>query len=801
MLDTYSYIYGQFGYSFKFTEIDISFWTWLESSNRLEKYLKWKSADLLARAMKMLDLPAPAFSLSEIPQFYHSSIKSIGLIKGDSSFWRSRIGLVKSKACEKYITFAFNIYQAKSASLPVPEYMIEQSVKKTLIELSREKELGPEPIMTSRGLVGPDTVLSYVDKVLDTVYGRKGNFEKPREVSPSPRVASRNAGYEASRDDGGVMGSIIRNGLKEEGIYDYFSPYSYLIGFFSGPKGAVELRSPWDPEMLREFYIDSHIKARQMRDVLCSPVGLVEPFKVRVITTGQPDIYHLARLYQPRLWEPLSRFRLTRLVGEDTSRGCMIDFASKLTRGSDRYLISGDYQAATDHFPSFLSEYCLEGCLERTGVPFEDRPVLLGALTRHYLNGEIRQRSGQLMGSPMSFPVLCLLNLAVTWLALDHSHDGQMISDIEEEPILINGDDLLFEGSYWTYLTWKSIARYAGLIPSVGKTLIHGKFCSINSELWKVSSWNDKVNRNSVFHTMERVQHHAVQLASGSIKGTRFASTATGIDYLSTFRDRVINAEKFISKIDKTLSNTEENQDQLQSQLDRARKILMRDVEVGRQVQVEMWQEFMDTAYNKEDAWEYLYRENSDLIKSLLSSRYEVPLCLPLAFGGLGFPLPPKSSRFRQQREPKGLQRLVASFLLNHPNQDQNMCTMSNLISSFGHGLDHPLDGGVTQYMNKCIKRVGGVNMFKLVEAIEDEQQFDLFSIDRRPFEPYVISPEIEFPDKFRSPSTIHRSMYKKLIADAKRWSKASGRGPDCLDVILAHKVNWKIITKHCQYS
>jgi len=87
------------------------------------------------------------------------------------------------------------------------------------------------------------------------------------------------------------------------------------------------------------------------------------------------------------------------------------------------------------------------------------------------------------MGSPTSFPVLCLVNVAATLVSFNRAYGKKVaLSDL---PVCINGDDVLF----WSrnqkhYEIWKQITGECGLKFSLGKNYTSRDFCVINSELY-----------------------------------------------------------------------------------------------------------------------------------------------------------------------------------------------------------------------------------------------------------------------------------------------------------------------------
>eukprot|EP00481_Brizalina_sp_1-RS-2013_P001179 TRINITY_DN27_c0_g1_i4.p1 TRINITY_DN27_c0_g1~~TRINITY_DN27_c0_g1_i4.p1 ORF type:complete len:305 (+),score=34.69 TRINITY_DN27_c0_g1_i4:830-1744(+) len=140
--------------------------------------------------------------------------------------------------------------------------------------------------------------------------------------------------------------------------------------------------------------------------------------------------------------------------------------------------ISGDYSAATDSFSIEGSKALLEGILEsidheptKRWAMKEISPHLLVYPQNTGLT-PVLQKSGQLMGSLLSFPLLCLLNDCTA-----------KFSGLTPDQYLINGDDILMRTSPGTYPIWKEKVANFGLDLSAGKNYIHPIYGTVNSQL------------------------------------------------------------------------------------------------------------------------------------------------------------------------------------------------------------------------------------------------------------------------------------------------------------------------------
>jgi hypothetical protein len=263
---------------------------------------------------------------------------------------------------------------------------------------------------------------------------------------------------------------------------------------------------------------------------------IVEPFKVRVISKGEAVPYQRAQNIQPFLWRILQLTDCFALTGRPLES---LDLERVLAFGRKSFvhcqIVSGDYKAATDNLHSWLCETALNEICHLWRIDYEDSLNMLACLTKHYLDergqddfrlnkltgrlydeqtpeqikrdiGEeayeqlrldeinySRQRCrdidlchkqlwGQLMGSPVSFPILCIINAAVTRYSLEQSFDREI--SLKDNAFLVNGDDVIFTIPSGQYQTWVRNVTNAGLSPSIGKNYVSRRYGVINSQLF-----------------------------------------------------------------------------------------------------------------------------------------------------------------------------------------------------------------------------------------------------------------------------------------------------------------------------
>nr|QGZ98428.1 RNA dependent RNA polymerase [Erysiphe necator associated ourmia-like virus 8] len=148
-------------------------------------------------------------------------------------------------------------------------------------------------------------------------------------------------------------------------------------------------------------------------------------------------------------------------------------------RKKDEVFTSGDYESATDAIPLSLYRYLLGIVNERSvNVPESVKEFAMKDSKKVFINKEGHflgnQERGQLMGSYLSFPFLCLLN----YLCFRYSIRRNV-------PVLINGDDIVFRSTKEESERWMENVKRCGLILSRGKTLVHPRIFTLNSLLFR----------------------------------------------------------------------------------------------------------------------------------------------------------------------------------------------------------------------------------------------------------------------------------------------------------------------------
>jgi len=252
-------------------------------------------------------------------------------------------------------------------------------------------------------------------------------------------------------------------------------------------------------------------------NVMVAPV--LEPLKVRLISKGAAAPYAASMPFQKSMHGHLKKTRQCALIGtplvEEHLTWLSTHWMTQLIESDPDHKSewnSGDYSAATDNLNLNVTKAIFETVLSR--VPEVDpsgevdhlrqsmKDVARNVLYEQVINypklktrqspESFDQTCGQLMGSTLSFPVLCVANLVAYWLALeDYLKDfKQRYPDLcarrkpicfHQLPVLVNGDDILFRTNARFHELWLVRIEQLGFSLSPGKSLRHPRLLTINS--------------------------------------------------------------------------------------------------------------------------------------------------------------------------------------------------------------------------------------------------------------------------------------------------------------------------------
>jgi len=222
--------------------------------------------------------------------------------------------------------------------------------------------------------------------------------------------------------------------------------------------------------------------------------GVFEPGKIRPIGFMDGYLCTALRIPQGQMLSSWKKCRYSTMLESDLlARVRALD-----AKAPDLLWCSGDYKNATDLLLKDASLSALSA--------FEKHPLYqamiasLGSGRIIYPDGPdkfdpykggttVSQLEGQLMGNPLSFPLLCVINLAVyrltlyRWMVQDRENRVQMYHLLYHN-VIINGDDILFKGPQSLIDDFKSTSSDFGFQISIGKNYVSSDFCQINSQVF-----------------------------------------------------------------------------------------------------------------------------------------------------------------------------------------------------------------------------------------------------------------------------------------------------------------------------
>jgi hypothetical protein len=327
---------------------------------------------------------------------------------------------------------------------------------------------------------------------------RRTVFEIFRDVKGNPIVydegaeaklffPSTSANYINTRSAGGAVG-FFKEWLSKMDVSYTGRVDKYL--WYPGSEGE-EIGLGTDPILVyntdhlqgefRDFY--SRAKAAALREQpFVAPVGLPEALKIRVITKGPPLLNSVLKPLQKFLWRTLRDRPIFKLIGQPVEERILLErLGQRLPSG--KLFFSVDYKSATDNFRHFVSTAVVDAISDCCCLDDQTRQLFHRALTGHHLQLEdgtfLQQTHGQLMGSIVSFPVLCIANAAILrWIS---EIDDNRVYTLDLAQILVNGDDAALKLSREGMAILKEVGAYCGLELSVGKCYASSSFVNINS--------------------------------------------------------------------------------------------------------------------------------------------------------------------------------------------------------------------------------------------------------------------------------------------------------------------------------
>jgi hypothetical protein len=317
---------------------------------------------------------------------------------------------------------------------------------------------------------------------------------------------------------------------------------------FGKLRGSHMLLSSW-----LQSTFDSALSGSEQKMVVNAPSTITAPAmttnkvariteaggKIRYVSAGDGHCYTALR--------PLQQAMLKSWKRQPESTMLQDDLLTEVRRIDDEvklpYWCSVDYEAATDLLKRDASFRVLEALLE-ANVPSSDLAWMSfgpGVMIMPD-KSEFEHIEGQLMGHVLSFPMLCVINLAVYRASIsrwcreapssvevwgDTTLTRLEIHSILIRNVKINGDDMLFKCTKRMYEIFLSTCTEVGFKISQGKNYLSEKFCMINSQFYCRHCG-----------TMERIGYLNLQLIKG-FSSKKGESSATPTDIGSSMNSMI----------------------------------------------------------------------------------------------------------------------------------------------------------------------------------------------------------------------------------------------------------------------
>lgn len=382
----------------------------------------------------------------------------------------------------------------------------------------------------------PDSLLTDIDSIVDELCLP---FLRNRDTLFEEGTVSINGSNSHSRSEGGVMSATLQL-LEDEDYLPLDHSLSFGIEIFESSRYPFFQMTTVTMTLDTDVYTawESYLKDHPEMDVCeAIPAQILEPFKVRTVTLGDPLSNAFLNVVQKWLYNSMQSFDLGPvnpfILTNENSRhlvqfNCqLLSFFSSNLKGK---WVSVDYSAATDklsvhashrilsrlfhnlrinfpeefadlewRFKQSLSSLCSYNMNTSSSVVAHDEVFcrawneiycLTGCQCRDYMPSwsiDWEQKNGQLMGSIISFPILCLANL-ITYVRTIREVHGNIPLDelLETYPVLINGDDMLFKASCPQVVeSFYKNTSLIGFEPSLGKNFVNDEYFTVNSKLFR----------------------------------------------------------------------------------------------------------------------------------------------------------------------------------------------------------------------------------------------------------------------------------------------------------------------------
>jgi len=404
----------------------------------------------------------------------------------------NRIKTPKKRLQPKNLCLMYSLFQGlKKGFMPGRPDMIDKSL------------LGHKKALVDKDPNVSDDILDCCDRVATELFHSDNGFTVPSMFS-NFHLFSRNSTIDSNYMNGGLLGALRDLAAEEERngcVADDF-----LVGMVEKGLRVIEVRTN-----LFSFGTLVSQRTKFQREEFfkkpsAQPYCIIEPMKIRIITKPSTFQHFGVKSVQKAMWRHLfgHKSNIFSLIGSTVDECQIAEILAAWRPG--RKFCSGDYSGATDNLKGAVTERITKVILGgadpityqwcwRTLAPsiikysrcHPKYGNILDNWNYQYESlGEQEQRNGQLMGSILSFVILCVANLAAYVHSLETFHNRQFrVEDlVGEYAVKVNGDDILFCSEESFYNHWRQVIQLFGFEPSIGKNLFSDEILQINSALF-----------------------------------------------------------------------------------------------------------------------------------------------------------------------------------------------------------------------------------------------------------------------------------------------------------------------------
>jgi len=225
-------------------------------------------------------------------------------------------------------------------------------------------------------------------------------------------------------------------------------------------------------------------------------MAIPEAAKFRILTLMDADLANVVQPLQGALLGKWKHQKASTMLTDDlTNRVRQIAEQHQILKTGFNRFVSGDYSSATDTLnrdQTCAALYGARGLKAYEMGLFSFQPGQIKYPEPYPASS--RHREGQPMGHPLSFPLLCVINLSTYRLALKRWVEAAWEScDYEKrqllllelwDSVIVNGDDIAFMADDELYKVWLGCVSEHNFLPSMGKNYFTDELVQINSQLF-----------------------------------------------------------------------------------------------------------------------------------------------------------------------------------------------------------------------------------------------------------------------------------------------------------------------------